>query len=410
MRSCNSQDVRVPKYVFSLSIFALSAAMSQQTSAQTAPGGSGEWEYSESDNKNQATLTHKSQKASINLVYIDDVQAANSDETAQKMISNLSQTGICGGLVSAKSTPLAGGTAQEWRGDNSEQLCSIMIQKSADGNVMMLVVEQAGINANARQTSINLITKMTGKPASVSSEQSPSTTPAAKPYDSVPQTGAATPVKLAAVVAEAKKNAPATQGAFFRAEFTGGSLYTYLYMFLSDGRYFDMVDTAIEDFAQYDPSGERQGRWTRKGKMLHLIDKDGDEEGPYEAEYLVTPFPAGTRLSGSYRSVTGSMVGFGSTGGAVLTSYIYFDTNGRFATTSDAAISISTNVGTGSGVDIAGGGDNPTQTGLYHIEGTTLHLLFDDGSIRRSTIVEVKGGGVGDESVYYISGKMYFTD
>jgi hypothetical protein len=170
------------------------------------------------------------------------------------------------------------------------------------------------------------------------------------------------------------------------------------------GRYVEIDGTAPEDIGTLDLARTAHGRWTRIGTSYRLISTTNDTT-EFTASDAHAPFPSSTRLSGAYRSVTGSLAGFGNTGGVTLTSFFIFHANGQFATTSDAAISLST-----PNADIAGAGSASTQRGSYRIEGHTISLTFRNGEVRRMSIAEIKGGGIGNASTWVIGGRLFFTD
>ncbi len=220
------------------------------------------------------------------------------------------------------------------------------------------------------------------------------TTPAGSPSD--------------AVAPEMTGTGDAVEAVFLHTQMVGTVMASDIIAVFGDGTWIEVGGLSPEDRAQINLSENDHGRWIRKGKIYALTAADDGEVTEFDADYAEPPFPNGHTLEGAWRSVTGASVGFGSGGGSILTNYLIFLPDGRFATSSDAAISITT--GGDPGVSIAAGGEGGQDRGKYRISGHTLHLDYDSGDQIRMSIVEIEDGGSSNASTYVIGGRLYFTD
>ncbi len=212
----------------------------------------------------------------------------------------------------------------------------------------------------------------------------------------------------------AKANAdPSTpiEGVYHRTRMFGTVMVQDVYVLFKDKTWVDVAGYAPEDAGKIDLTDHDHGKWRRQGKDYVLTFAEDGEELEVDPDYFVPPFKKGTTLNGAYRSVMGAGAGFGGSGAVLITDYMFLYPDGRFATDADAAISL-TVPATGGDVSIAGGSTSSTRNkkGTYTIAGHTLTFNFESGETDRMSIIEVKGGGVGNESTYIIGGTLYFTD
>jgi hypothetical protein len=185
---------------------------------------------------------------------------------------------------------------------------------------------------------------------------------------------------------------------------------------------------------------QQWGRWRAAGKSYEMQaqDDDGRPDGPWKAEkhHAVRPWPAGTRLDGSYSR--GSFHGSLALGGTSFKNAIRFTKDGRFershsslsssgsvaATLNNAVISASSH-GDGSGSSSTGGGtvggpfgtvgagstrkadDGASRRGRYELNGFVLSLHYDDGRQERLLSFPVWGD---HKTVYVGNGSLSLDD
>ncbi|BAU89440.1 hypothetical protein MPPM_0835 [Methylorubrum populi] len=187
-------------------------------------------------------------------------------------------------------------------------------------------------------------------------------------------------------------NWDAVEGVYFRST-TGvgvGGMVTIDFeplIVLTDGTYYEIDDTALEDVdlaAERSAKPRRFGRWTRKGRGFVLTGVDGKpvDYAPGDGSFF-RAFPAGAdeRVARSYRRLSGG--GNSAMGGDVavaVESRYDFKADGRYGRGGSVG---AVNSGASTGVGTAMGRRRAPEGGQYRLDRHTLTLTGADGRSRR---------------------------
>lgn len=125
------------------------------------------------------------------------------------------------------------------------------------------------------------------------------------------------------------------------------------------------------------------GRWRRAGGGIEMTRKGAWKRLAFTK--TLDRLPAGFRLEGRYRSMSGAgTAAIGGTSSVVVWSDLTFDRAGGFATGGGAGASSESPDG---GARTTTGSTRAAQRGRYDLAGYTLTLRYDDGRVERRLIV-----------------------
>ena len=195
---------------------------------------------------------------------------------------------------------------------------------------------------------------------------------------------------------------------------TGYSIDSHLY--LRDGtakREFDKPPAYIDRVASRRDEPKEWGRWTRAGDTITVTWNGGDSDTvKVTPTSRMTAGPAGMRLDGRYRHVSGSgTIAFGGGNSTLAENEYRFFPDGTFS--SDRSVSFMAGPGPagGGGVTAVGGSSGPGTRGKYQIEGYTVKLTYPDGRVSRLSFAAYAHElAKGERSGVMLDGTFYFRD
>lgn len=122
-------------------------------------------------------------------------------------------------------------------------------------------------------------------------------------------------------------------------------------------------------------------RWRRNRDRLEIENRKGWEALPFQTTY--TAMPPDFRLDGRFRSVSGTgTVAIGGTDAVTAWRAYTFTRDGRILRGSGAGAQSANGDGSVVATSVA-----PNQRGRYRIDGLTLHITYDDGSVEQRVLI-----------------------
>lgn len=242
-----------------------------------------------------------------------------------------------------------------------------------------LALTDDGLVAKGRTDARRSAPRPYAPPTVADARPSPPPSPAAPPPDAAQPPGHAA-------------NWDAVEGVYFRSTtgFGVGGMMTIDFeplIFLRDGTYYEIADTALEDVdlsAERLAEPRRFGRWTRAGKGFVLTDHKGKSndyalgDGSF---FRAFPATSGETVKRSYRRLSGG--GNSALGGSVtiaIESRYDFRSDGSYGRGGSVG---AVNSGADTGVGTAIGRRRGPEGGRYALDRHTLTLTGADGRSRR---------------------------
>jgi hypothetical protein len=186
-------------------------------------------------------------------------------------------------------------------------------------------------------------------------------------------------------------------------------------LLLKDGRATNDYDRAI---AYIDPVVDARkkpgdwGRWTRAGSKINITWGDGDTDSiDVTGDNLMVGGPAGMKIAGYYKHVSGGGTGISGNGYLNSSSYSFF-ADGTFENDRSSSFSVGGFDSSGAQTTIASGGSSGGGgRGTYSVDGYTMTLTYPDGRISRVMIaVYAKDVANIKRSSIMLNSTVYFLD
>jgi hypothetical protein len=337
--------------------------------AQSPPSG---WTTREQDN---ATI-HTNQAGTATVMigeWRGDSDLSGKLNTTAKVMD---KQPLCAGIGTVATTPILNGAALKKRYASPQAMCSLSVAQDAQGLLVVITIEQIGTNANAEGIGQALLSQRLNR-------SNASATVAAR----TPPVPAPAPLwqgNAASAILGVHYGSQMIMMGF--GEASGLQRFESMTMLFKDGTAcYNCLDEWIKDpsISKYRRDNPKDmGRWRKVGGTYQISYPGWTDTQDADANRLIAPAPAGTKLNATYVASGVNMSGYSDSVTTVAyTDVLSLRSDGRFLWGGDYST-----FGRSPGSTFSGRGASPNRMGRYIIAGYSIRFEFDDGKVETKSL------------------------
>jgi hypothetical protein len=283
---------------------------------------------------------------------------------------------LCAGIGTVATTPILNGAALKKRYASPQAMCSLSVAQDAQGLLVIITIEQIGINANAEGIGQALLSQRlahSGVTPTIAARTPPVPAPA--------------PLRQGNAVSSILGVHYGSQMIMMGfGEASGLQRFESMTILFKDGTAcYNCLDEWIKDpsISKYRrDKPDDMGRWRKVGATYQISYPGSTDTHDADANRLIGAAPMGTKLNATYVASGVNMTGYSDSATSVAyTDVLSLRSDGRFLWGGDYSM-----FGRSPGSAFSGRGASPNRMGRYTIAGYWIRFEFDDGSVETKSL------------------------